>query len=163
MTTTPEDSNEFKPDDVGGATTPPTNESPTGNPSAESPGAYYSGQQGFPPAPRPGQGVDDSLQRIQLNGWLSAFFGIIPALIFFVIDKERSNPLVRDFHQQTLNFSIIRAIIGLLAFVPVIGWLIGVLGGIVCFVIAIMAAVKAPDEYRAGQAYKYPFNFAFVS
>lgn len=163
MTTTPEDPNEFKPDDEGGSTTPPTNNySPTGNPSAESTGTYY-GQQGFPPAPQPGQIADDSLQRIQLNGWLSAFFGIIPALIFFVIDKERSNPLVRDFHQQTLNFSIIRAIIGLLAFIPVIGWVIGVLGGIVCFVIAIMAAVKAPDEYQAGRAYKYRINFAFVS
>lgn len=162
MTTTPEDSNEFTPDEVGGSTTPPTNNSPTGNPSAESTGAY-SGQQGFPPAPRPGQNADDSLQRIQLNGWLSAFFGIIPALIFYVIDKERSNPLVRDFHQQTLNFSIIRAILGLLTFLPVIGWVIGVLGGIICFVIAIMAAVKAPDEYQAGRAYRYPFNFTFVS
>lgn len=162
MTATPEDPNTFNPNEGGSASTPPPQNPHNQSANPGSTGSY-GGQQNYPSAPHSGQGMDDNLQRIQLNGWLSAFFGIIPALIFFVIDKERTNPLVRDFHQQTLNFSIIRAIIGLLSFLPVIGWLIGLLGGIICFVIAIMAAVKAPDEYQAGRAYKYPFNYKFVS
>ncbi|WP_404285379.1 DUF4870 domain-containing protein [Glutamicibacter arilaitensis] len=162
MTTAPEDPHDSDPLSEGQRSNPVPGESPT-PPANSEPVGSYPGQGNQPQPGYQAQGPDENLQRIQLNGWLSAFFGIIPALIFFIIDKERTNPIVRDFHRDTLNFSIIRAIIGLLALLPVIGWVIGLLGGIACFVVAIMAAINAPNEYQARRSYKYPFNFTFVS
>ena len=162
MTTTPEDPNDSDPLREGNRSTPSSGESTT-PPSSSEPAGPYPGRVNDPQQGYQGQSPDENLQRIQLNGWLSAFFGIIPALIFFIIDKERTNPIVRDFHRDTLNFSIIRAIIALLALLPVVGWVIGLLGGLICFVVAIVAAVNAPNEYQAGRSYRYPFNFTFVS
>lgn len=113
---------------------------------------------------------------LTLNYWLSVFFTWLPALIFFLVEKGK-NPTVDTHNRQNLNFQILRTIVGvatglipfILAMIPYIGWIIsGILGfvlwvgSIVLFVFAIIAAVKGPEEARAGREYKYPFNIEFV-
>lgn len=116
--------------------------------------------QGYPGYPQAAGNSVEELGRIQLNAWLSVFFGWIPALIFYVVDKQQG-PLVTEFHRQTLNFSLLRLGVGLLTLIPVLGWFLAI-GSLVLFVFAIIAAVKAPEEYRAGRAYHYPFNLPLV-
>ena len=78
---------------------------------------------------------------------------------------------------MNLNFQLVRTIVGVaaaiiptvLGWIPFIGWFLALIVGlalwvasIVLFVFAIIAAVKAPEEARAGRIYKFPFNLELV-
>lgn len=101
-----------------------------------------------------------ALTNLQLNYWLSAFFGW-PAIIFYFIDKGKS-PLLDQHLKEVLNLGILRLICGVLVGVPVVGWLIGGVASLALLVIGIMGALAGPDAFRAGQPYKYPFNVSFI-
>ena len=95
---------------------------------------------------------------LQLNYWLSVFFVWIPALIFFLVDKDKGNGRLRQLHVANLNFSLLRTIVYVATFVlmviPYIGWLIALLlwiGQIVLFVFHIIAAAKVAQAYQNGQ------------
>lgn len=115
------------------------------------------------------QPVADPVSNITLNYWLSVFFTWLPALIFFLIEKDKGNPQARAFHAANLNFSLLRvmvwAAIVFVAWIPYLGWILGGLlwvGAIVLFVFHIIAAVKAPQNYRAGQQPGFLFNLPMV-
>lgn len=130
-----------------------------------------------PPVPESGStaGSNQALNNLAINYWLSAFFAWIPALIFYYVDKGK-NPIVDAHNRANLNFQLVRTIVvfafvipEMLGVVPFIGWLLVILlnlalwgASIALFVFAIMAAMKAPEEARAGREYKYPFNIEFV-
>lgn len=82
------------------------------------------------------------------------FFYFVPALIIWVIYKDR-DPFVRRHAQQALNFQIILAIIyavsGVLLVVG-IGALTGFAAWVACVVFSIMGAVAA----NKGEEYTYP-------
>lgn len=103
-----------------------------------------------------------------LNYWLSVFFTWLPALIFYLIERGK-NATVDTHNAATLNFQILRTIVviaaTIIAAIPYIGWLIALvlwIGSIVLFVFAIIAAIKGPEDARAGRAYSYPFNIPLV-
>lgn len=131
-----------------------------------------------PPTQQPSGASDPNaaITTLTLNYWLSVFFTWIPALIFYIIERGK-NATVDAHNRANLNFQILRTIVGVAAgLIPVIlgviPYLGGILGGlvgfvlwaasVVLFVFAIIAAVKAPVEARAGREYKYPFNIEFV-
>ena len=157
----------------------PQNVAPPAPPAAPTPPQYgapsavpappTAPQYGAPPAggyqPPPAGGyqqppaapADAALSNITLNYWLSAFFAWIPALIFWVIEKDKGNHRATAFHVSNLNFSLLRTAAGIgisiLSFIPYIGWLLAALlwiGSIVLFVFHIMAAVKAAENYKNG-------------
>lgn len=124
------------------------------------------------PAPNPEQ----VYTTLTLNYWLSAFFAWIPALIFYFVEKGK-NPIVDEHNRVNLNFQLMRTIVGvalaiipnIFGLIPYVGWVFSLILGlalwvvsIVLFVFAIIAAVKAPDEARAGRPYKFPFNLDMV-
>lgn len=112
------------------------------------------------------QPVADPVSSITLNYWLSVFFTWLPALIFWIIEKDKGNQRATALHVSNFNFSLLRTIVGvggwIIALIPYIGWIIAILvwiASIVLFVFHIMAAVKAPDAYRNQNESTDPFVF----
>ena len=99
---------------------------------------------------------------LQLNYWLSAFFGWLPALIFYLVEKDR-HPLQNDHQREVLNFQLTSLIVTLAMIIPFIGWVVGGIGAIVYFVLGILGAIKGPDAFRAGQPYRFPLTIRFIS
>lgn len=115
------------------------------------------------------QPVADPISNITLNYWLSVFFSWLPALIFFLIEKDKGNRQAYDYHRENLNFSLLRVGVMvatyILAIIPAIGWLLAILlwiGSVVLFVFHIMAAAKAPEAYRNGQKPPFIFNIPLI-
>lgn len=115
------------------------------------------------------QPIADPVSNISLNYWLSVFFTWIPALIFFLVEKDKGNPQSFAFHRENLNFSLLRVgvvIAGwILGMVPGIGGFLGLilwLGSVTLFVFHIIAAAKAPENYRRGQQPGFIFNIPLI-
>lgn len=140
---------------------PPAAEAPYQQPvqpQSDNPLAYP--QAPYQQAPYQQQGMSDPASTVTLNYWLSVFFSWIPALIFFFTEKGK-NGFTDEFNKSNLNFSIIRGIVGVLTFIPYLGFVFGALG-LAMFIIHIIAAVEAPKKYRNGEVYKFPFNVALI-
>lgn len=115
------------------------------------------------------QPVADPVSNITLNYWLSVFFTWIPALIFFLIEKDKGDRRAYEYHRDNLNFSLARIIAGVAAYIllliPYLGWVLFVLiwiGEIVLFVFHIIAAAKAAAAFRSGQPAPFIFNVPMV-
>lgn len=108
----------------------------------------------------------DPLSNITLNYWLSVFFIWVPALIFYIIEKDKGNPHVRALHAANLNFSLLRTglfVVGwMLAFIPILGPLLMGAAHLVLFVFHIMAAAKVAETYKSGGADPFLFNIPLV-
>ena len=110
------------------------------------------------------------MSNITLNYWLSVFFTWLPALIFWLIEKDKGNARATAFHVSNFNFALLRTAVMVLTWIvgliPVIGWVLGILlwlGSVVLFVFHIMAAVKAPDAYRNnGKTDPFIFNIPLI-
>lgn len=142
---------------AGGYQTPPPGYQPP------PPGGYQQPPAGYQ------QPVSDPVTNITLNYWLSVFFTWVPALIFYVVEKDKGNQRAYAFHRDNLNFSLVRTgvmiatwIVGVL---PIIGGLLSSLlaiGSVVLFIFHIIAAAKAPEAYRRGEAPGFVFNMQMV-
>lgn len=114
--------------------------------------------------------VDPAVNTITLNYWLSVFFTWLPALIFWMIEKDKGNARATAFHVSNFNFSLLRTgllVVGwIIALVPYIGWLIAAIlwiGHVVLFVFHIMAAVKAAENYKnGGSTDPFIFNIPLI-
>ena len=132
-------------------------------------GAYQQPPQQPPQGYQQPQATTDPASTITLNYWLSVFFTWLPALIFWMIEKDKGNQRANEFHVANLNFSLIRTGVGvvgwILGLIPYIGWIIAILvwiASIVLFVFHIMAAAKAPDAYRQVGRPEFVFNYPLV-
>ena len=131
----------------------------------QQPGAYQQPAGGYQ---QPQQGGDPA-NMVTLNYWLSVFFTWLPALIFYFIEKDKGNQLATAYHRENLNFSLVRTIVYvatvIINFIPYIGWIIGILlwiASVVLFVFHIIAAAKATNNFRQGQAPEFIFNLPMV-
>jgi len=86
-------------------------------------------------------------------GLLCYVLGWITGLIFFLIEKD--NKFVR-FHavQSMAVFGIYTAAVIVLSWIPVIGWFIRIILGIIAFILWIVLMIKA---YQ-GVKYKLPWT-----
>lgn len=122
-------------------------------------------------APAPGYGAPAGAQygaqpaygapvqpNITLNLWLSVFFGWIPALIFFLIEKDKVPANYQRANAANLNFQIVLAIAyvasSLLIFV-FIGAILYPLVGLAQLIIGIIHAINVPPQLAAGQEGKF--------
>lgn len=129
----------------------------------------YSGQPAPPPPPPPPPGysqgygqqsqapVSPSDARMwslfaQLGG---IFFSFIPALVIYVIYKDR-DPFIRRHSAQALNFQIFVLIGYAISFVLTF-ILIGILTFLVLGVAAIVFPILAAVAANKGEQYTYPF------
>lgn len=140
------------------------------------PGQPQYGQPGQPGQPGYGAPAPTApADSLTLNYWLSVFFSWIPALIFFLIEKDKGDPRARYFHAANLNFSLLRVGVGivlailyaiLIAIMPWYLWwvatLIMWLGNIATAVLHAIAAFSVMDNYRAGKKPNFVFNIDMV-
>lgn len=131
-------------------------------------GAYQQPQQSA--APQQGMGSDPA-STITLNYWLSVFFTWVPALIFYIIEKDKGNARSFEFHRENLNFSLLRTGVWLATWLltmilpfPIDVFLGGILwiGSLVLFVFHLIAAVKAPEAFRSGRRPEFIFNIPLI-
>ena len=119
-----------------------------------------------PPPPNPYQATpqlspsDEKLWAtlIHIGG---IFFGFIPALIGYLVLKDRG-PFIRAHTATALNFQIsmfIYAVVSAILIVVIVGIFLLAAVGILVIVFSIIAAVKA----NQGQPYTYPLSIKFVS
>ncbi|MEV8338576.1 DUF4870 domain-containing protein [Leucobacter sp. NPDC077196] len=127
------------------------------------PGGYQQPPAGY------AQPVADPATNVVLNYWLSVFFSWIPALIFYLIDKDKGDQRLYAYQRDNLNFSLLR--VGLviatwiLALIPYIGAIFGFLlgiGSLVLFIFHIIAAVKASEGFRRGEQPGFIFNIPLI-
>lgn len=120
-----------------------------------------------PQQPAAAASAAQTTNNVQLNYWLSVFFVWIPALIFFLTEKDKGGQIAK-FHRENLNFALLRTAVWLVvvfAWIPVLGWLLTIvawLGGIVLFVFHIIAAVSAKERLESGQDPNFIFNVPFI-
>lgn len=142
---------------------PQYGQSPGQPPYGQAPGQPPYGQAPAPYVPQPAEST------LKLNWWLSAFFGIIPAAIFYFMDKGK-DPLYDDHLKENMNFSLLRLFVSVASslvynFVPRMGGMLSSvinLGSLVLFVLAIMAAIKAPALFKSGQPYRFPIRIELM-
>jgi uncharacterized membrane protein len=117
-------------------------------------GAPAGGQQ---PAVTPPEGKTSSGMQPNVAGLLCYVAWWITGIIFLIIEKE--NKFVR-FHavQSIATFVVITALQIILAFIPIIGWIIAWILWVVAIILWILLMVRA---YQ-GKMYKLPLvgNFA---
>lgn len=142
-------------------------------PAPQAPPAYQQPAQPAQPGyPQPV--AADPVGNIQLNYWLSVFFTWVPALIFWLIEKDKGDQRATAFHVANFNFSLLRTIVGvggyilglIFSFIPVLNilfWIIVWAAMIVLFVFHIIAAAKVANEYRSGgKTDPFIFNLPLV-
>jgi uncharacterized membrane protein len=75
---------------------------------------------------------------------LAYVFGLVTGLVFFLVEKE--SKFVKFHAMQSICFSIAFFVAGVvLAFIPIIGWAIGILlnlGGIVLWIVCMVQAYQ---------------------
>jgi uncharacterized membrane protein len=82
-----------------------------------------------------------------------AYITIIPAIIFLLMEPYRSRPFVRFHSAQCLvlfGFDVAAHIV--LHFIPVLGWMIGVIVALVVFIFWLIALIQASQ----GKMYRIP-------
>ncbi len=113
----------------------------------------------YPAAPQPLNPSDEKMWAtlIHVGG---IFFGFLPALIGYVVLKDRG-PFVRAHTATALNFQltlVIAEIVGWILVIFLIGFVILAAVYVLRIVFSIIAALKA----NRGEWYTYPLSIAFV-
>lgn len=105
-----------------------------------------------------GMSADNGFGNLQLNLWLSAFFNVIPALIFWIVDKDKTTGAVRKANADNLSWQLVALIAMVVSSISIalfIGIILYPLVSIGWFVISIINAIQVPGKIRAGQQAKF--------
>ncbi|TAM70098.1 MAG: DUF4870 domain-containing protein [Microbacteriaceae bacterium] len=91
---------------------------------------------------------------------LGIFFGFLPALIGYLVLKDRG-PFVRQHSTSALNFQLtmlIAYVVGLILTIVIIGIFIILAVEVVVIIFSIIAAIAA----NKGESYTYPMSIKFI-
>jgi len=108
------------------------------------------------PAPPPAV-VSDSGLSDNAAGAL-AYITIIPAILFLVLEPYNKRPFVRFHAFQCLGLAVCAFAFGMLMIIPILGWIVGIIGDLALFVVWILCIVKASQ----GQRWKVPLIGNYV-
>jgi uncharacterized membrane protein len=133
--------------------TPPGQESNQG-PAAEGswgstqtqtpPNGYTSPPPGYTPPPSGYSAQPLGAQGLSENSACAlAYVTFIPALIFLLVAPYNQNPKIKFHAIQELGLSVLWACIGVIMVVPILGWIIGMVGFLCLLVTWIMCIMKA--------------------
>jgi uncharacterized membrane protein len=138
---------------------PESNPQPATEPAWGTPPPNYA-QAAYPPPPPPnyvpppaaGAGLSDSAASAL------AYVTFIPAVIFLVLAPYNEKPVIKFHAIQELGLTIIAVCLHLILVIPILGWLVYVVGGIAVLVVWVICIIKASQ----GSAFKLPVigNFA---
>ncbi len=72
-----------------------------------------------------------------------AYLTIIPAIIFLVVAPYNQSPKIRFHCWQSIFLAICWFGIGIIMIVPILGWILGMLGFLCLFIVWIISIIKA--------------------
>jgi uncharacterized membrane protein len=138
---------------------PESNPQPATEPAWAAPPPTYA-QAAYPPPPPPnyvpppaaGAGLSDN------TACALAYLTFIPAIIFLVLAPYNQKPVIRFHAIQELGLTLIGVCLHLILVIPILGWLVYVVGGIALLVVWVLCILKASQ----GSVFKLPLigNFA---
>ena len=81
-----------------------------------------------------------------------AYFTIIPAIIFLIVEPYKKRSFVRFHSWQSIFLNIVAIVIGFINIIPILGQLIFLVGMLILFVAWIIVLLKA----LKGERFKLP-------
>lgn len=94
-----------------------------------------------------------------------AFLGALPALVIFMVLRERG-PFTAQESKEALNFTlpltVVAIVANMLALLPVIGAIFGVVA-VLLWLFMTISGVVAGIEVNKGRPYRYPFNLRLIN
>ena len=87
-----------------------------------------------------------------------AYITIIPAILFLILEPYNRRPFVRFHSLQCIGLAICSLVFSAVMVVPVLGWIVGIVGHLSVLVFWIISIIKA---YQ-GVKYKVPVIGDFV-
>jgi uncharacterized membrane protein len=81
-----------------------------------------------------------------------AYITIIPAIVFLLIDPYKNKPFVKFHCFQCLGLAVVGFCLGVIAVIPILGWIIYIVGMLTILVVWILCILKASQ----GGAFKLP-------
>jgi uncharacterized membrane protein len=77
-----------------------------------------------------------------------AYITIIPAILFLVLEPYNKRPFIRFHAFQCIGLAVCAFALSLIMIIPILGWIVGVLGDLALFVCWIMCIIKASKGLR---------------
>ncbi len=77
-----------------------------------------------------------------------AYLTIFGLLAAFIMNNEKKNPFASYHIRQSLGLGLTGIAFSILSYIPFIGWLISMLGGILIIVLWVMALISAINGER---------------
>jgi len=105
-----------------------------------------------PPPPAAAGGLADNVA-----GAL-AYVTIIPAILFLVLEPYNKRPFIRFHAFQCLGLAVIAFALHFLMIIPILGWIVALVGDLCLFIAWVLCIVKA---YQ-GVKFKLPLLGDFV-
>jgi uncharacterized membrane protein len=87
-----------------------------------------------------------------------AYITIIPAILFLVLEPYNKRPFVRFHAFQCIGLAVCAFALGVVMIIPILGWIVGIVGDLMLFVCWIMCIVKASK----GERWKVPIIGNYV-
>jgi uncharacterized membrane protein len=103
------------------------------------------------PVPPPPVAAADSGLADNVAGAL-AYITFIPAVLFLILDPYKNRPFVKFNALQCLGLYVCAIALGIVMIIPILGWIVGIVGDLTLFVFWVICIVKASQ----GQLYKVP-------
>lgn len=126
-------------------------------------GAGYKPEGGFEAAPRPALTPSEDRQWAMVSHF-GAILGFIPSFVIYMVYRERG-PFTAQESKEALNFTlpltVVAIALNILAFLPVIGALFGVLTALL-WIFMTISGLLAGVEVNKGRPYRYPFNLRLI-
>ena len=108
-------------------------------------------------APPMGDSAGPASDTSKLLAAIGYIVGIV-ALVAILIEPYKDEKFVKFHAIQALGLWVAGAVIGVVGVIPIIGWIVALVGGIAIFVFAIIGAVKAFQ----GEYYEVPVVYNLV-
>lgn len=94
-----------------------------------------------------------------------AFLGAVPSLVIFMVLRERG-PFTAQESKEALNFTlpltVVAIVANILALLPVIGAIFGMVA-VLLWLFMTISGVVAGIEVNKGRPYRYPFNLRLIN
>lgn len=72
-----------------------------------------------------------------------AYITIIPAIVFLIVEPYKSNKTVKFHAFQCLGLAVTMFACGIVMIIPILGWIVGILGYLACGVMWLICIIKA--------------------
>lgn len=72
-----------------------------------------------------------------------AYLTVVGLIIAFVLNQNKKDPLGSYHIRQMLGIVVVGFVLGIIGIIPILGWIIAILGGIFMFILWIVGLINA--------------------